>query len=233
MADAPVSPDALVSARGADLELPCRHIAPWPRDERLWWAMKCGLERQGASHARLEALVVRLRDYSAADTLKAAQAFQVGALLGVKTAFERYYTDVSTLIRRTLFGLKDAFSTVYDPQPYVDALKVLDAPPGSAEYLHALEETQRNLRSLHPDVSDALRLVAMAILAMNAFSVWLETHERAVADLATMAAESMGTLIGAELERARSVVDSPELFGGFVGELTGEVAGEIVTLIYG
>jgi hypothetical protein len=180
--------------------LPCSELAPFAKDERIWWAFACAAKaslKQTPNDAAAQ-LVQRLQTWSVKDALTFAQAYQRGAVVGSIEAVDRYYDDLVKMVRAVLLPVAELFDATFDPQMYAVMSKFYGAPPGSDEQADALAAVAAYLSAEYPAFAEALRAIAMATVAIQAVVEWIKTDVNAVWTIAMAISSALGKVLGEE-----------------------------------
>lgn len=213
----------------------CSELKPFNRDEQIWWAFRCGLEKSlgRAVEPRLVELHARLRGWGPLEVAGFVGGYYAGLAQGGKEALTRYQKSTADFVRDALLLAKDSFSTVYDWQTISDMYTFLQATPGVPEQAEALRSLADTFRKDHPEFANAFRLLALGGTAVEALVDWLETDPDARSKIAVALFEWMGEVLGAEADQLLRASGDAYALGSRAGMLVGNVVGEIVLLIYG
>jgi hypothetical protein len=208
---------------------------PFDRDDRIWWAFHCGIERslKESENIALARLLEKLGRWSSVDVGQFAQAYQLGVGLGCGEALARYYKDIVSLVRSVLGAAADLANATYDPEIYLGMQAVYGAAPGSEGQRHALADLRAYVTVTAPKLAEGLAVVAMITAGVEALHQWIKTTPEATSEILVALSSAMGQAIGAEAGTLLAVADSPQKLGTETGRLIGNACTELALIILG
>jgi hypothetical protein len=213
---------------------PCDQPAPFDKDDRIVWRIRCGLQQtlKDAGAQRLARLAADIDAWTLDARAECAAGLAVGTGGAVRDGVLRAINDLSALVGRAAKTIASGASTAFDPQTWVGIQKVMSAPPDSDESRQAIEDTMHLVGDDHQDFMEALMMAGAICEALRQLTAWVARDPNAPMRILETLASSLGGLLG-EIARQLSEASTPYDVGTVIGDLAGTILIEVVRFYFG
>ncbi len=207
---------------------PCNEPAPWDKDDRLVWTLRCGIARHlpPDAAALFRAVLDSIGNWSSADRSAASLGFATGFKDGVGAAVTSAISDLIGLVRGALSVVASAGEAMVSERTWNAIATMLRSPPGP-ETQQAVEAAMTDIAADDPEFVEAVVGVSLAIIALRRLVEWVGADPAAAGwTVVLWVTNAIGELLGdvaAEVAAATSPADVGAVMGDYCGRLLVEV----------
>lgn len=218
---------------GVGLLPPCNEPAPYDRDDRLIWVLRCNLEKQlgAGTEKRLVAIVTTINVWSLMERAEVSAGVGAGLVSGSGDAVRDGLQDLAQLVISAAKIIASGYGAAFDPAMWQGIELVLTSDPGP--------KTQEAIKSLvdlagkdHPEFIEALMTAGMVCATFRKIVQWVKAEPNAPYIVLLAVAAHIGTLLG-EIAADLDAASTPFDFGKVIGVLLGQLFVAVARFYFG